>query len=157
MPLTQEIREQLNVAIKGGDTARRDALRLIIAAFGNARIAARHDLDDDEAVRVLQREAKQRRDSIEEFRKGSRPDLIAIEERELAVIESFLPAQLEDVAIVEAARAVIAEADAQGPGDVGKVMGPLLKRLEGRADGRRVNQIVRELLAGATAESSPGL
>lgn len=156
MPLTQVIREQLNAAIKGGDTARRDALRLIIAAFDNARIAARHELDDDEAIRVLQREAKQRRDSIEEFRKGNRPDLIAIEEGELAVIESFLPAQLEDGAIVDAARAVIAEVGAQGPSDVGKVMGPLLKRLEGRADGRRVNQIVRDLLAGATAESSPG-
>lgn len=157
MPLTEEIRGELNIAIKGGDTARRDALRLIIAAFDNARIAARHDLDDDDAARVLQREAKQRRDSIEEFRKGNRPDLIAIEERELAVIESFLPAQLADDAIVEVARAVIAEAGAQGAGDVGKVMGPLLKRLEGRADGRRVNQIVRDLLAGATAESSPGL
>ncbi len=98
-------------------------------------------------LRVLRREARQRRDSIEEYTKGNRPDLVAQEEAELAVIESYLPAMMEDDELRAAAAAIVAEVGAAGPGDIGKVMGPLLKRLGDRADGRRVNEVVRELLA----------
>jgi uncharacterized protein YqeY len=150
MPLTDTIRSELTAAMKAGDAPRRDALRLIVASLHNARIAAGHDLDDDEAMRVLQREAKQRRDSIEEFRKGKREDLVLIEERELAIITAFLPAELSDDELGAIARGVIDEVGATGPGDLGKVMGPLMARLAGRADGKRANALVRELLAGTT-------
>jgi len=148
MPLTETIRTELTAAMKAGDTERRDALRLVVAALHNARIAAGHDLDDDEAIRVLQREAKQRRDSIEEFRRGNRQDLIRIEEGELAVISAFLPAELSDEELGDLVRGVIDDVGAKGPGDLGKVMGPLMQRLGGRADGKRANAVVRELLAG---------
>jgi len=149
MPLTETIRTELTTAMKAGDVPRRDALRLIVASLHNAKIAAGHDLDDDEAMRVLQREAKQRRDSIEEFRKGNREDLIRIEEAELAVISSFLPAEMTDVELHEVVRSVVDEVGATGPGDLGKVMGPLMARLGGRADGKRASAVVRELLTGA--------
>ncbi len=147
MALAETFRLQLTEAVRARDAFRRDTLRLIIAAIDNARIAARHDLSDEEVVRVLRREARQRRDSIEEYGKGNRPDLVAQEEAELAVIESYLPAAMPDDEIRAVAAAVVAELGATGPGDIGKVMGPLLKRLGERADGRRANEVVRELLA----------
>lgn len=147
MPLVETLRSELTVAMKAGDTRRRDMMRLLLAALGNARIEAQHDLSDDEAMRVLQREAKQRRESIEAYREGGRDDLVHVEQRELELIDSFLPASLSEQEASEMARSVIAEVGAAGPGDVGKVMGPLMKRIDGRFDGRRANELVRELLA----------
>lgn len=144
--LAEQFRAELTAAVRARDNFRRDTLRLIIAAIDNARIEARHDLSDDEVLRVLRREAKQRRDSMEEYAKGNRPDLVAQEEAELAVIESYLPPSLSDEELRAAAAAVVAEVGASGQGDIGKVMGPLLKRVGDRVDGRRANEVVRELL-----------
>lgn len=147
MGMTESFRAELTDAVRARDVFRRDTLRLIIAAIDNARIAAQHDLSDDEVLRVLRREAKQRRDSIDEYARGNRPDLVAQEQAELEFIELYLPAALSDEELRKAAEAVVGEVQASGPGDIGKVMGPLLKRLGDRADGRRANEVVRELLA----------
>ncbi|MEX1022465.1 MAG: GatB/YqeY domain-containing protein [Dehalococcoidia bacterium] len=144
--IAETIREQMTTAWKAGNTQRRDALRLILAAFKNAEIDLGHALDDAEATRILQKEAKQRRDSITEYEKASRTDLVAKEEQELVVIEEFLPQQLSDDELRTIARAVIDETGASGPSEVGKVMRPLLERVAGRADGGRVNKIAREIL-----------
>ncbi len=149
MALTQTIQDEMTAAMRAGDTARRDALRLLVAAFQNERIAVGHELSDDEAIRVLQREAKQRRESIAEYERASRDDLVQGEQRELAVIEAYLPQPLTEQEIEELARAVVAEVGASGPGDLGRVMRPLMERIAGRADGRRVNELVRGLLGGA--------
>lgn len=133
--------------MKSRDARRRDIMRLLMAALDNARIEAGHDLSDDEAVTTLQREAKQRRDSVEEYRKGDREDLAQAEQEELDVIAVFLPEALSDEEVVAFVREAIAEVGAEGPGDVGKVMRPLMERVAGRADGRRVNELVREQLA----------
>jgi len=146
--IQETIRTDMTTAWKGGDTERRDALRLLLAAFKNAEIDLGHTLTDDETLRVLQKEAKQRRDSITEYEKAARTDLADKEQVELTIIEEFLPAQLSDDELREMARAVIAEAGASGAGDVGKVMRPMLERVAGRADGSRVNQAVRDILAG---------
>ncbi|MDA1010396.1 MAG: GatB/YqeY domain-containing protein [Chloroflexi bacterium] len=146
--IQETIRSEMTTAWKGGQNDRRDALRLLLAAFKNAEIDLGHTLTDDETVRVLQKEAKQRRDSIVEYEKASRADLVAKEQIELVVIEEFLPAQLSDEELQGLAQSVIAEVGAAGPSDVGKVMRPLLERVAGRADGGRVNQAVREILAG---------
>ena len=146
--IQETIREQMTTAWKGGDTERRDALRLLLASFKNAEIEAGHTLSDDETTRVLQKEAKQRRDSIAEYEKANRADLAAKEQVELVVIDEFLPAQLSDDELQTMAREVITEVGASAPGDVGKVMRPLLERVAGRADGGRVNQAVRSILAG---------
>lgn len=145
-PIVQSIRSEMTSAMKAGDTRRRDIMRFLLASLDNARIEARHELDDSEAVRVLQREAKQRRESAEEYRKGGREDLAAAEQEELEVISGFLPQALGEDELADLARQVIAETGASGPADLGKVMGPLMQRVAGRADGRRANELVRELL-----------
>ena len=146
MSITETIRDEMTTAWNAGDTRRRDTLRLLMAAFENARIEARHALSDDEALRVLQREAKLRRDSIGEYRNGKREDLAAVEEEELEVISAYLPQALSDDELRELVRETIAEVAAAGPSDLGRVMGPLMQRVAGRADGRRANELVRELL-----------
>lgn len=147
--LLDTIRSEMTAAMRAGDTQRRDTLRLLIAALDNARIAAGRDLSDDDAVVALQREAKQRRESIEEYRKGGRDDLAESEQQELTIIEAYLPSQLGEDELRAMAREVIEESGASGPGDLGMVMGPLMQRVRGRADGRQANAIVRELLSGA--------
>ena len=103
-------------------------------------------LDDGGVLGVISKEAKQRRESIEEFRKGGRQDLVDREEGELAVLLQYLPQQITREEIVEAARTVIGEVGATGPGDKGKVMPVLIDQLRGRAEGRDINDVVTELL-----------
>lgn len=146
--IQETIRTQMTAAWKAGDTTRRDALRLLISSMENARIELGRALEDEDALRVLQKEAKQRRDSIEEYRNGKREDLVAKEQAELDIIEAFLPAQMGDDELRGIAREVAAEVGATGPGDLGKVMRPLMARIAGRADGKRANEIAREILAG---------
>jgi len=145
--LSETIRSQMLDATRARDNVRRDTLRLLVAAVENGRIDAGHDLSDDETLRVLQKEAKQRRESIVEYRKGNREDLVQQEQQELEIIETYLPAQLSDDEVRELVEETIAEAGASGPDDLKLVMGPLMKKLEGRADGRVANAIVRELLS----------
>ena len=147
--LTHDVQQQMTAAMRARDTARRDALRLLVAAFQNARIAAGHELSDEEATRVLQREAKQRRESITEYERGRREDLAGREREELRIIEGFLPRPLTEPELTDLARQVVAEVGASSPGDLGRVMRPLMERVAGRADGRRANEIVRGLLGGA--------
>ncbi|MDA0366734.1 MAG: GatB/YqeY domain-containing protein [Chloroflexi bacterium] len=146
--IPERVRADMTAAMKAREASLRDTLRLLVAALDNARIAAGHPLDDDEAVRALQREARQRRDSIAEYRKANREDLAAREDYELGVIETYLPQALGEDDLKALARATIEEVGAAGPGDLGKVMGPLMARIAGRADGKRANEIVRELLTG---------
>ncbi len=147
-PTADSIRGEMLAATKSGDRTRRDTLRLLIAALENGRIEAGHDLSDDEALTVLQKEAKQRRDSIQEYRKGNRDDLVAAEQEELEIIQGYLPEQLDAAEVRRLVEETISEVAAAGPDDMGKVMGPLMQKLHGRADGRAANAIVRELLSG---------
>lgn len=149
MSLVQTIRDDMTAAWRAGEVDRRNTLRLLIAALDYARIAAGHDLSDAEAVTALQREARQRRDSIEQYHAGGREDLVAHEQTELDIITSYLPAELTDEELRTLVREVVAEAGATGPSDLGKVMGPLMKRVAGRAEGGRVNALVREVLASS--------
>ena len=149
MPLVQQIQAELPEAMRSGDTRRRDILRLLIAAFNNARIALGHELSDDEAIQTLQREAKQRRESIEQFSAGGRQDLVDHEEEELELILSYLPADLTDEELRAMVQEAVGQSGATSAKDLGKVMGPLMKRVGGRADGTRVNAMVREALGGA--------
>lgn len=146
--IADAVRTEMTAAWKAGNTERRDALRLLIAAFENARIDLGHALTDDDATRVLQKEAKQRRDSIAEYQQAGRADLVAREQAELDVIAELLPQQLSEEDLRAIVREVITEVGAQGAGDLGKVMRPLMARIAGRADGRLANEIARQVLAG---------
>ncbi len=149
MPLKERLNTDLHDAMRQRAELRRDTLRMVLAALHNAEIAAGHELDDDGTLAVLAKEAKQRRESIEEFRKGNRPDLVDKEEAELAVISEYLPQQATREELMEAARRVVQETGASGPRDLGKVMPVLMQQFRGRAEGREVNEVVRELFAGS--------
>ena len=148
MSLKEQLSADLREAMRQRDDGRRDALRLALSALHNAEIAAGAELDDAGVQAVLAKEAKQRRESIEEFRKGGRQDLVDKEEAELAVLSGYLPQQAERSEIVEAAKRVMAELGASGPKDIGKVMPVLMQQFRGRAEGRDVSEVVRELFAG---------
>ncbi|MCH8025715.1 MAG: GatB/YqeY domain-containing protein [Chloroflexi bacterium] len=149
MSLKAQLASDLKDAMRQRDERRRDVLRFTLAALQNAEIAAREELDEPAAMAVLAKEAKQRRDSIEEFRKADRLDLVTKEEAELAILSPYLPEQLSREEIAEAARVAIQEAGATGPQEMGKVMAVLMPQLRGRADGRQVSEVVQELLAGS--------
>ena len=147
--LRERLREDLKAAMRAREIVRRDTIRMLEAAIKNAEIERRgEELADEDVLAILQRQMKQRRDSIEQFEQGGREDLAEIERAEMAVIEAYLPEQLSRGDIAEAARRVIGQVGASGPGDRGKVMGPLMKELRGRADGAAVNAVVSELLEG---------
>lgn len=148
MSLQTTILADYQDAMRAHDVDRIRALRLLRAALKDARIEARRELTDTDAVAVLQRQAKQRRDSIEAYRQGGRDDLVAAESAELRIISAYLPDQLDDDALRRLAGEVIAEVGASSPRDLGQVMKALKPKLQGRADGQRVSQIVRELLGG---------
>ena len=134
-------------AMRARDERRTTTLRMALAAAHNQRIARGRELTDDEVTDVVGREVKQRRESIDVYRDAGREDRAAGEEAEVAILSEFLPEQLTDDEIEVIARAAIAETGASGPGDTGKVMGRVAPQTRGRADGRRVSEIVRRLLA----------
>ena len=147
----EKFQEDLKEALRKGDTTRRDTIRLILSALNYSQIAKGAPLEEGDVLAVLQKEAARRRESIEAFSKGNRPDLVAQEKAELQVILGYLPPPLTREEIAQAARQAIAESGAQGPKDMGKVMGRLMPQLKGRAEGQEVNAIVQELLSGKRA------
>jgi len=146
MSLKDTLANDLKDAMRAGDEARKTAIRMTIAAIKNAEVAAMKPLDEAGIIGVLGKQVKQRKESIEEFQKAGRQDLVDKEAAELRVLEAYMPAQMSAEAITDAARAVIAEVGAGGHGDKGKVMSALMPRLAGRADGRAINDIVTEPL-----------
>ena len=144
----QGFQEELKEALRKGGTTRRNTIRLILSALNYSQIAKGAPLEEGDILAVLQKEATKRRESIEAFSKGNRPDLVAKEKAELQVILGYLPPSLTREEIAQAARQAIAESGAQGPRDMGKVMGRLMPQLKGRAEGQEVNAIVQELLSG---------
>jgi uncharacterized protein YqeY len=146
--LQDKVADDLRQAQKSGDKARVTVLRLVKAGVKNAEIAKGAPMDDDGVIDVITREAKQHRESITEFTKGNRQDLVAKEEAELATLMEYLPKQMSREEVVAVVRQVIEQVGAAGPGDKGKVMSQLMPQLKGRADGREANDIVTELLTG---------
>lgn len=146
MSLKEQLANDLKDAIRGGDEARKTAIRMATWAIKNAEVEKGATLSDADVLSLIGREAKQRRESIEEFGKGGRQDLVEKEEAELEVLQAYLPPQVSRDEIAQAAREVIAEVGASGPRDKGKVMPVLIGRLAGRAEGREINEVVTELL-----------
>ena len=153
MGLREQLMDDLKDAMRQQDVRRKMAIRSVIAAMKQAETeldasGKRTSLSDGDILAIIAKQAKQRQESIDEFRPAGREDLAAEEEAELAILQTYLPQQLTQEEIEVRARQIIADVAASGPRDMGKVMGPLMAQLRGRADGRLVNRIVRELLAG---------
>ena len=144
--LKERLNSELKQAMKSGDNVRRSVIRLLFAAIKNAEIAKRATLEEGDILGIVAKEARHRQESIDAFKQGNRQDLVAKEEAELAILKEYLPQQMGRQEIVEMARKVIEEVEAQGPGDKGKVMPKLIAQLKGRADGREINAVVTELL-----------
>ncbi|RME82051.1 MAG: GatB/YqeY domain-containing protein [Caldilineae bacterium] len=149
MSLLDTINQDLKAAMKSGDEAQKRTLRSIKAAITRAQKDKNNQpLDDDEIIAVIRKQARQREDSIEAYAAAGRTDLADAERAELAILERYLPALMDQDTIREHARRVIAEVGASSMRDMGAVMGRLMAELKGKADGRVVNQVVRELLSG---------
>jgi uncharacterized protein YqeY len=147
MRLKQQLQEDLKEALRAHDERRKSVIRMALAAIVNAEVEHGGELDDADVIVVLQKEARRWQDTIAELRQANRPDLLAREEAELAILGEYLPTLLSREEIAEEARRVIAEVGATGMGQMGPVMRQLMSELKGRADGRVVNAVVRELLS----------
>jgi uncharacterized protein YqeY len=140
------LEQDLRDAMKAQDAVRRDTVRFALAAIHNEEVAKRGELDDAAIEGVLRKQNKMRRESIDAFTKGGRTELAARETKELEILESYLPKQLDEAAVRAAAQRAIAETGATGPKEQGKVMQKLMPELKGQADGGMVSRVVSELL-----------
>jgi uncharacterized protein YqeY len=145
--LITTIEEEIKDAMKARDAERRDALRLIVNALKGSEKELQRPLSDDEELQVLQRERKKRVEAADAFRAGGREEQAATEERELAILEEFMPEPLSEDEIEEIIDDAIAEVGATSMADLGRVMADVMPQIAGRADGSSVSQIVREKLA----------
>ena len=149
--LVEQLQNDMKEAMKSKDAVRLRTIRSLRSAIMAKEIDMRTDgqasISEEEAMAVLQKQAKQRRDSIEQFIAAGRDDLQAVEEEELVVIESYLPKQLSLDEVRSEVKAVIEAVGASGMQDMGKVMGQAMGRLKGKADGKLVQQAARELLS----------
>ncbi len=148
MSLKIRINDELKAAMRSGDTGRRDAIRLVLAAMKQREVDERKDLADADIVGIIDKMIKQRRESIVQFEKGGRQDLADKEKFELGVLQAYMPQALSETEIDAALAAAIRETGAQGPADMGKVMAALKPRLAGRADMSQVSARVKARLAG---------
>jgi len=144
--LKQKLTDDLKQAMRGGDTVKRSVIRLLMAAIKNAEIARQKALEDGDILGIIAKEIRQRKESIEAFKQGDRPELAAKEEAEMAILEQYMPAQMSRDEIVAEAQKVIKEVGAESIRDKGKVMPQLIAKLKGKADGREINEVVTELL-----------
>ena len=146
MSIKEKLTADLKESLKSGDKVKLSVVRMVLSSIKNKEIDKRAELSDDEALTVLSHAAKLRKESIEEFTKGGREDLVQKEREELRVIENYLPEQLSEDKLKEIAKEAILEASATSVKDIGKVMKILMPRLKGQADGKLVNKIVQQAL-----------
>jgi uncharacterized protein len=150
--LSQRLQADLTTAIRERDELRRDTLRMAIAAAYNQEKAASRGLSDDEVTKVLAREVKTRRESVEAYAAAGRTEAAAREQAEIEILEGYLPGQLDEDEVATLAREAIDEVGASSPREMGRVMAALMPRLAGRADGRLASGIVARELARRDVE-----
>ena len=152
MSLKVQLQEDMEAAMKSRDTVKRDAIRSLLSAVKYKEKDDQIELDDQGVIKVIQKLVKQRQETIEDAQRAGRAQLVESELADLAVLETYLPEMMSEEEISIKAKAVIAEIGADGPQDMGKVMGQLMPQLSGEADGRLVNSVVQDLL-----RNSPGM
>ena len=144
--MLKQIQNDMKEALKAGEKLRLSTIRMLISAIKNESIEKRAELSEEEVITVVQREVKMRRNAIEEYKKGNRDDLVQQALDEIAMLEVYLPKQLSDEELVAIIKQTIAEVNITSPKEMGKLMAKLMPLIKGKADGTRVQSIVKQLL-----------
>jgi len=145
--LLDQIKNDMKEAMKAKEVAKRDALRLLLSAFKQVEVDERKELTDEDVAKIIQKQVKQRQDSAAQYKEAGRDDLLEKEESEIAIFMVYMPKQLDDAELETAVKEIITQVGAQTMKDMGKVMGTASKQLSGKADGKRINEVVKKLLA----------
>ncbi|HLD22468.1 MAG TPA: GatB/YqeY domain-containing protein [Sulfuricurvum sp.] len=146
MSLKEQISNDIKTAMKEKNVALRDALRLLSSAMKQIEVDERKELSDEDIIKIIQKQVKQRNDAMNQYRDAGREDLYEKEASEAAIFETYLPAQLSDEELESALRAIIAETGAESIKDIGRVMGAASKALGAQADGKRINECAKKIL-----------
>ncbi|MBQ2137078.1 MAG: GatB/YqeY domain-containing protein [Selenomonas sp.] len=146
MSLKEQLTADMKDAMKNKEKERLAVIRMVRGAIRQQEIDGQKELDDEDVIAVISKEVKMRRDSIEEFKKGAREDLVEKTQAEIDVLLPYLPAQLSEDEVRELVKAAVEQTGAATPKDMGKVMGVLMPKVKGRADGKMVNTIVKSFL-----------
>lgn len=145
--ILEQLKVDLNEALKARDEIRVSVLRFLLSAIHNQEIQKQQELSDEEVIAVIQKQVKERRESIEAFQKGGRKDLVGKEEAELDILSKYLPQQLSEEEVKNLVTEVIRETDAGSPADFGRVMGTVMGKVKGRAGGELIAKFVKEQLS----------
>lgn len=150
MSLTQRLNEDLKQALRSGDEVRKSTVRMLMSALKNQQIENRAPLDDQQELSVVQREVKVRRESAEEYGRIGRQELVEQQLAELSVLQGYLPEQMPDEELRALVEEAVRDTGATSPREMGKVMSALLPRVRGRAEGKKVSDMVRQVLSGGS-------
>ena len=147
--LKQQLKDELKQSMLAKDATKTSVLRMVISAIGYYEIqkgGANYEATDEDVLAVIQKEAKQHKDSIEQFKTGNREDLVEKEQKELEILQKYLPTQMDETEIRKLVQEAISQTHSASPADMGKVMGALMPKVKGKADGGLVSKVVREEL-----------
>ena len=150
MTLKNQLNDDLKDAMRKGEVTRRSTIRLLLAAIRNEEIAQQKELEGEGILQVINKQAQQRRESIDAYKTAKRDDLVDKEQAELDVIGLYLPEPLSHIEVMQIIKKTISEVGASGPQDMGKVMGKIIPQTRGRADGKQISSKVEELLRKIT-------
>jgi uncharacterized protein YqeY len=146
MSLSDRLNEDMKQAMRGQEKFRLSVIRMVRSSIKNVEIDLRRSLEDNEVLDILNRELKQRKDSLQDFEKAGRDDLVEALKVEIEIIAEYMPTQLTEDEITVIVKQTIQETGASTKADMGKVMGALMPKVKGRSDGKLVNQVVQQLL-----------
>jgi len=146
MSLREQINDDIKTAMKEKNVEKRDALRLLSSAMKQIEVDERKELTDEDVIKIIQKQVKQRNDAMSQYRDAGREDLYEKEASEAAIFETYLPKQLSDEELESAIRAIISEVGAASLKEIGKVMGAASKALGAQADGKRINECAKKIL-----------
>lgn len=146
MSIQAKLMDDLKTSMKTKNKLRKDVITMVRAAVKQREVDERVELSDGDVIDIISKQVKQKKDSIVEFEKGDRPDLVELTNKEIDILLEYLPLQLTEEELDEIVKATIEEVDAKTAKDIGKVMGSILPKVKGRADGSAINKLAREYL-----------
>ena len=145
--MLQKLKDDLKVAMREKDNLKRDTIRLVMSSIKQIEVDERREVTDEDILKIIQKGIKQREDAINFAKDGDRDDLVEQNQKEIDILKNYLPNQLNDDELKSAIKSIIEKVGAKDMKDMGKVMGVATKELSGKADGKRINQVVKEILS----------